>query len=134
MCVPDLAENIAAVQRFLCACTSQRLDDDERLAAVAWNMVVPPGVRGALISREIDGTEPLAHVSVPVLVTHGHEDTIVLPSMAELSLASCPHAVASWYDGVGHMPFWEAPERFDAELADLVASSGRHTDLQNPAV
>jgi pimeloyl-ACP methyl ester carboxylesterase len=135
MCVPDLAANTAAVQRFLRACTSQRLDDEDSVTTLAWNMVVPPDVRGALISREIDGREPLARVSVPVLVTHGREDAIVLPSMAELSLASCPHAVASWYDGFGHMPFWEAPERFDAELGDLVASgSGRRMDSQHPTV
>jgi hypothetical protein len=33
------------------------------------------------------------------------------------------------------MPFWEAPERFDAELAGLVASgSGRRMDSQHPTV
>ena len=40
--------------------------------------------------------------------------------MAELTLASCSQAMPSWYDGAGHMPFWEAPERFDRELAELV--------------
>jgi pimeloyl-ACP methyl ester carboxylesterase len=44
---------------------------------------------------------------------------IVLPSMAERTLAACPGATLSWYDDVGHMPFWEAPDRFDRELADL---------------
>src|SRR5690348_3464342 len=29
------------------------------------------------------GSDTLARVSVPVLVTHGHDDAIVLPSMAE---------------------------------------------------
>ncbi len=33
------------------------------------------------------------------------------------NLALCPAATESWYDGVGHMPFWEMPERFDRELA-----------------
>jgi pimeloyl-ACP methyl ester carboxylesterase len=83
-------------------------------------MVVPSAVRGALISRELDGSDVLSSVSVPVLVTHGHDDTIVLPSMAEHTLSVCPAATPSWYDGVGHMPFWEASDRFDRELADLV--------------
>jgi pimeloyl-ACP methyl ester carboxylesterase len=39
--------------------------------------------------------------------------------MAEHTLMACPAATVSWYDGVGHMPFWEAPDRFDRELADL---------------
>ncbi len=36
----------------------------------------------------------------------GGEDTTVLPSMAGRTLALCPGATASWYDGVGHMAFW----------------------------
>jgi non-heme chloroperoxidase len=124
MCVPDLAANIAATRRFLRACTSRPLGGDEMAAALAWNMVVPPAVRGALLSRELDASDILASVAVPVLVTHGQEDAIVLPSMAKHTLTVCPAATASWYDGVGHMPFWEAPDRFDRELAGLARSAG----------
>ena len=124
MCAPDLSANIAATRRFLRACTSKPLGDDEMAAALAWNMVVPSAVRGALLSRELDASDTLASVAVPVLVTHGQEDTIVLPSMAKHTLAVCPAATASWYDGAGHMPFWEAPDRFDAELAGLARSAG----------
>jgi len=119
MCVPDLAANIAATRQFLRACTSRQLADDEVAAALAWNMVVPPAIRGALLSRELDASDTLARVSVPVLVTHGQDDAIVLPSMAKHTLTTCPAATASWYDGVGHMPFWETPARFDRELAGL---------------
>jgi non-heme chloroperoxidase len=124
MCVPDLAANIAATRRFLRACTSRPLGGDEMAAALAWNMVVPPAVRGALLSRKLDASDILASVAVPVLVTHGQEDAIVLPSMAKHTLTVCPAATASWYDGVGHMPFWEAPDRFDRELAGLARSAG----------
>jgi pimeloyl-ACP methyl ester carboxylesterase len=82
-------------------------------------MVVPPAIRGALLSRELDGSDVLARTSVPVLVSHGRDDMIVLPSMAERTLAACPAATLSWYEDVGHMPFWEAPDRFNRELADL---------------
>ena len=125
MCVPDLSANIAATQRFLRACTSRPFGQDEMAAALAWNMVVPSTVRSALLSRELDASDILASVSVPVLVTHGQEDAIVLPSMAEHTLTVCPAATASWYDGVGHMPFWEAPDRFAHELAGL--TRGRTT-------
>jgi non-heme chloroperoxidase len=115
----DLATNIAAIQRFLRACTVDELDERDWTAALCWNMAVPPAVRGALISREIDGSDALAAASVPVLVSHGREDMIVLPSMAEHVLATCETAVPSWYEGIGHMPFWEAAERFDRELAEF---------------
>lgn len=116
----DLATNISAIKRFLRACTVEELDEREWTTALCWNMVVPPAIRGALISREVDGTAALAALSVPVLVTHGREDTIVSSSMAEHVLSTCGTAVPSWYDEVGHMPFWEAPGRFDRELTALV--------------
>jgi non-heme chloroperoxidase len=119
-CSPDLGTSIAAVRRFLRACTAEPLSDDEWSAALAWNMVVPPEVRGALISRAIESDDVLATLSVPVLVAHGRADTIVLPSMAEHVLEVCATAEASWYDGIGHMPFWEDPQRFNRELDDFV--------------
>ena len=63
---------------------------DDMAAALAWNMVVPPAVRGALLSRELDASGILASVAVPVLVTHGQQDAIVLPSMAKHTLTVCP--------------------------------------------
>lgn len=119
MCALDLATNIAAIRRFLRACTARPLDEDEWIRALCWNMVVPPEVRSALIGREIDGDEALSNVSVPVLVSHGRDDAIVLSSMAEHIVDVCKSAKVSWYDDVGHMPFWEAAERFDQELAEF---------------
>ncbi|MEV5966075.1 alpha/beta hydrolase [Kribbella sp. NPDC051952] len=118
--MPDLATNIAAIHRFLDVCTAEPLDPHDWTAALAWNMVVPPEVRGALISREINSDDVLTTLSVPVLVTHGRSDTIVLPSMAEHVLDVCKTATPSWYDAVGHMPFVEDQTRFDQELTEFV--------------
>lgn len=84
-------------------------------------MVVPAEVRGGLISREIDAGDVLSTLSVPVLVSHGCADAIVLPSMAEHVLGVCKTAEPSWFEGVGHMPFWEDHERFNRELRNFVA-------------
>jgi pimeloyl-ACP methyl ester carboxylesterase len=88
-------------------------------------MVVPPAVRGALISRHIDGSAALSALTVPVLVTHGRADTLVQPSMAEHVLAVCETADVSWYDGVGHLPFLEDPTRFNRELAEFATEANR---------
>ena len=117
---PDLTLNTAAIRRFLRACTVEPLAVDDWENALCWNMVVPPEVRGALISRQVNADDVLSTLGVPVLVTHGTQDAVVLPSMAEHVLAVCPGAVASWYDGIGHIPFIEARDRFDQELLDLV--------------
>jgi non-heme chloroperoxidase len=123
MCLPDLGANIAATRRFLRACSARRLDADIWESALCWNMVVPPQIRGALIAREIDGGDALASLSVPVLAIHGLDDEIVSPSMARHVIERCPTALASWYEDVGHMPFVEAAERFDGELATFVDSA-----------
>lgn len=117
---PDLRANITSIRRFLRSCTSEPLRDELWIQALCWNMVVPAAIRGALIAREIDDTDIYSRLSMPVLVTQGREDIIVLPSMAEHLLTHCTTAVASWYDGVGHMPFVEATERFNLELAAFV--------------
>jgi len=119
----DLPTNIGAMRSFLRACTAQPLPPDEFETALAWNIVVPARVRAALAAREIDEDDVLRALRVPLLVTQGRTDTVVLPAMAEHILSVCPTAEASWYDGVGHAPHLEAPERFNRELARLVQPS-----------
>jgi pimeloyl-ACP methyl ester carboxylesterase len=115
----DLPTNIDAMRRFVRACTREPLSADLHDAVLCWNMVVPAKVRSALGSREIDSDDVLASLSVPVLVTHGREDIVVLPAMAEHILATCPGAKVSWYSGVGHAPHMEDSRRFNHELAEL---------------
>lgn len=83
-------------------------------------MLVHPQVRGFLIQRELDFGSILAGITVPVLVTHGRADSVVLPAMGDYILAQCRTAKASWYDGIGHAPFLEASDRFNRELRDFV--------------
>lgn len=115
-CAADLAVNIEAIRRFLRACTAAPLVQADWDAALGWNMVVAPAVRAALISRETDADDVLSNLSLPVLVSHGRSDAVVLPSMAQHVLDVCGSAEASWYDDVGHMPFVEDAARFDREL------------------
>lgn len=119
----DLGENIAGIRRFLDACFHAQLSRADWESAIAWNMVVPAAVRAALLSGPIDTTRALGNLRVPLLVSHGRRDAVTLPAMAELILASCPAARASWYDDVGHAPFIEAPDRFNAELAGFARAA-----------
>ncbi|HEY8367976.1 MAG TPA: alpha/beta hydrolase [Thermodesulfobacteriota bacterium] len=116
-CDADLATSIAAIRRFLKACTAQPLAQDDFEVALAFTMAVRPQVRAFLLQREVDFAPVLARLTVPVLVSHGRADTLTLPAMADYITAHCRSARTSWYEGVGHAPFLEAPERFDRELA-----------------
>ncbi len=116
-CRPDLPTNIAAMRRFLRAMVAKPISQDDFELALAFNMVVHPQVRAFLMQRELDFTPILESIEVPVLVTHGRSDTILLPAMADLISKHCKTAKVSWYDGVGHAPFLEESERFNRELA-----------------
>jgi pimeloyl-ACP methyl ester carboxylesterase len=120
---PDLPTRIAALRRFWRSMSADPLDSTDFETGLCGSVSVPPQVLGALISRQIDSDPVLAQTTVPILVSHGRHDQIVLPSMAEHILQACPTARASWYDRVGHVPFAEDPSRFNHELAELTRSS-----------
>ncbi len=115
----DLPTNIGAMRAFVRACTPKPLPAEDFETALCWNIVVPSHVRASLAARELDCDDVLGSLEVPLLVTQGREDTLVLSAMAEHILAVCPTAEASWYDGVGHVPHLEEPDRFNRELAEL---------------
>jgi non-heme chloroperoxidase len=115
----DLPTNIRGMRAFLRACMAKPLLADDFETALCWNMVVAPRIRASLAARQIDGDDVLRTLMVPLLVTQDRADTVVLPAMAEHVLAICPAAEASWYEGAGHLPHLQEPERFNRELAAL---------------
>jgi pimeloyl-ACP methyl ester carboxylesterase len=115
----DLPTNIAAMRSFVRACVVKPVPDADLETAICWNVAVPAAIRANLAAREIDCDDVLAALQVPLLVTQGRADTVVLPAMAEHVLATCPTAEASWYEGTGHVPHLEESERFNRELAEL---------------
>jgi non-heme chloroperoxidase len=112
----DVPNAITAMRKFLRACFIKPIAQGDFEVALAFNMIVQPKVRGFLAQREVDFASVLKGLTVPVLVTHGRQDTVVLPAMSEYILANCKAARASWFDGVGHGPFLEEPGRFNEEL------------------
>jgi non-heme chloroperoxidase len=115
----DLPTNIATMRSFVRACAAKPLAADDFEIALSWNIAVPAQIRANLAARDLDCDDVLRALEVPLLVTQGRADTVVLPAMAEHILAVCPTAEASWYDGVGHLPHMEEPARFNRELAEL---------------
>jgi non-heme chloroperoxidase len=115
----DLPTNIATMRSFVRTCIVKPVPGDDLETAVCWNIIVPAPIRAHLAARELDYDDVLGALEVPLLVTQGRADTVVLPAMAEHVLATCPTAEASWYEGTGHVPHLEEPERFNRELAEL---------------
>ena len=124
-CADDLPTNISAIRNFLRACLGEKLAAEDFETALAYNMVVQPKVRALLLQRDLDFTPVLRGITVPVLVTHDRSDTVVLPAMSDLIMAHCKSAMASWYDGTGHAPFFKEPARFNGELARFALDARR---------
>ncbi len=115
----DLPTSIRGMRAFLHACFAKPLSADDFETALCSNMAVPARIRANLLARATTYDDVLPDLRVPVLVTHGRADSVTLPAMAEYVLAICPVAEVSWYEGVGHAPHLEEPERFNRELAAL---------------
>ena len=118
----DLATNIRATRSFLRACYENQPSPEDFETALAYNMLVPPGIRRAHLSRPASDGSILKKLDVPVLVTQGSEDKLVLKGLGEFTAAVVPGARLSMYQGIGHSPFAEDAPRFNRELAEFVRS------------
>lgn len=116
----DAAAERQAMTDFLDICFVKPIPDEDRAAMLDGSLRVHPKVRENLLRRTVDFTPELAALTRPALVTFGDADRIMLPAMARLIDETVPDSRLSAYDGVGHAPFMEAPDRFNDELGAFV--------------
>ena len=120
----DLAGHVAMATVFLRACYHRQPEEKDFGRQLAYNMLAPIEVRTAVRAWPADLAKTnaaLEAMRVPVLITHGRQDAIVLPEVAELAARLIPRSRLSWYDDCGHSPFWEDAPRGNRELAGFVA-------------
>ncbi len=118
----DVEESVRAMETFVRLCVRDPLPAADLYTTLGYNMVVSPHVRRALFSRVLDNDDVLRALRLPVLITHGLEDRIVLPRASEHYATLIPAAQTSFYPDVGHTPFWEDAPRFNRELAAFAQS------------
>jgi pimeloyl-ACP methyl ester carboxylesterase len=116
----DLATNITGTRSFVHACFSRQPEPEDFETMLAFNMVVPPRVRSAVMGRPANPGDVLERIRCPVLVTHGEEDRILLVALSKYTASTVPGAKLSLYEGIGHAPFWEDALRFNRELMEFV--------------
>jgi pimeloyl-ACP methyl ester carboxylesterase len=122
MLSPDLERNVRATARFVRACVAVPLGNEDFELMLGYNMASPVLARAATLkwSGGTDFSALLPRLSIPVLITHGRRDQVVSPDVAAEAARQLPAARISWYEQGGHSPFFEDPQRFDAELAEFV--------------
>jgi non-heme chloroperoxidase len=120
----DMPTAIAAMRGFVHACIVKPVSEEDMETVIAFNVVVPRFTRWACTMRTaIDFTPVISKLDVPILATDGTKDTIALPIAGEHIVKVCKRASGSFYEGVGHAPFLEDPERFNRELADFARNA-----------
>ncbi|MFI8828674.1 alpha/beta fold hydrolase [Streptomyces sp. NPDC053431] len=72
----------------------------------------------ALLETDLRAT--LAGILVPTLVVWGDQDPLLTREDQQVILGAVPDSRLIVYEGVGHVPYWERPERVAGDIADFV--------------
>lgn len=127
----DLEENLAGAKTFAELMTAQPVDGDWLAVSKAMNIMSPSYARRAMRSPALDPNGDVIssyanlveRIDVPFLVVLGDQDP--LRDSAQLGQAyenALPQAKVLMYPGVGHSPFLEEPQKFNADIRSFVNS------------
>ncbi|MFJ9576770.1 alpha/beta fold hydrolase [Streptomyces sp. NPDC101191] len=89
------------------------VDESLKAPAHVWRETL----RGLL---ETDLRATLAGILVPTLVVWGDQDPLLTREEQQVILDAVPGSRLIVYEGVGHVPYWERPERVAPDIADFV--------------
>ena len=117
----EVSESVAALQKLVRLCVHEAPSPEDFCFFLGCSTLVPPHVRQGMMSRDVDNDPVVRKMRKPMLLSYGDADDIV-PTMSRHVAGLASHARLSIYPGVGHAPFWEAPERFNRELHEFRAS------------
>lgn len=120
----DVLESITALQKLIGLLTYQEQSLADFYEMLGYNASVPPYVRQALFSRRVNNDDLLAEIKIPVLLTHGTADRVILLAASEHYARLIGGAKTSLYPETGHSTALEDPTRFNTELAAFVRECG----------
>jgi non-heme chloroperoxidase len=124
----DFATSLSGTKEFLRACFLKEPTRDEFETMLYYNASVPVEIR-RFFGRPVSDAEQLQvllrSLAMPVLITHGIEDQVILPELSRWLKALVPTAELSLYQESGHAPFFEEPIRFNRELEAFAARAAQ---------
>lgn len=121
----DYATHVAGTANFVRACFELQPTPEAYERILAFNMIPTPAIRKMVFARTSNPGDFLPKIDVPVLLTHGNRDSVLLHGLSEYAATQIPDARLSIYDGIGHAPFHEDAPRFNAELREFVRAAQR---------
>lgn len=92
-----------------------------------WELLRLPGNRSAApalftANREPEMAEHLSEITAPTLIIWGAEDKLIYASAAETFHERIANSEAHVYDGVGHLPMEEAPDKTANDIRRFLES------------
>lgn len=96
---------------------------EERLAEIyARTMLTPTSVATAMLKDMVprDFRSHLSEIDVPTLLLYGEQSVVFPGPLGEWMHEQVPDSELVTFSESGHSPFWEEPEKFNAELREFV--------------
>ncbi len=95
-----------------------------------WELLRLPGNRRAAAERaradrEIQYSDRVGEITAPTLIIWGKEDQLIYASAAQTFKERLPHSEVRIYEGVGHLPMEEAPDRTAQDIETFLAGALR---------
>jgi len=94
------------------------LDENLKVPAHVWRETFASLV-------DYDDTGELATLHAPTLIIWGDQDAIIDRDMTDALSRSISSSSLLVYEGIGHTPHWEVPDRFARDLADFAKAGLR---------
>ncbi len=112
----NLFDNVIAAQTTAAGFYTDTMTQMDKDAQVAMGIMIPSYVRRAFMGRDLDNTDIVEQITVSVLLTRGSEDLVMPANDTEVAMDRLPDPEFSLYEDTGHLPFFQHPERYNAEL------------------
>ena len=116
----DLKTMVAGRIAFFDMCFVRQPDAQTYKECLATNFLMPTSVLRALGGKPVQHDDTLKAFHLPAMVVQGDEDELITKDKGKLHAELISGARYVEYAGVGHSPFLEVPDDFNADLFEFV--------------
>lgn len=113
----NLRDNILAAENTAKTFYTDRMTQSDKDVQIAMGVMMPAYVRRAMAGRKLDNTDIVNQVTVPVLLSRGSGDIMMPANDTDVAMVTLTDSTFSFYEDTGHLPFFQHPERYNAELS-----------------
>jgi len=112
------------VREFQEATFGQPVPEAQAEALLEEPLKIPARVWKAVFKGMVmdDHSNELHKIKAPTLIVWGNQDDLTPRSEQEALINAIPGARLVVYEGIGHSPHWQIPERFASDLVKFIKS------------